>query len=61
MIKNKDVLVGNPKEFIDKELVRLEVAVSASRSAPAYSRDELLETMNKLVDLDEISGRLINI
>ena len=54
LIEYKDslVLVGAPKELVDNELLRLEVADRDSESAPTFRRGELLETMNALIKID---------
>lgn len=52
LIESKNGLVGGAREFVEKELLRLEVANSSSSSAPELSRDELLQTIDVLIDMD---------
>ena len=54
LIDNKHALSGAPKEFVEKELLRLEIADSTSRLFPRYTRDEILDMIKKLGALDAI-------
>ena len=51
MIEYKNALAGSPRTFVDKEILRLK-GPEGLVSKSLYSRDQLLGTINTLINLD---------
>ena len=51
LIQYKNALAGSPRTFVDKEILRLK-GPEGLVSKSLYSRDQLLGTINTLINLD---------